>query len=510
MKNIVFICTDQQRADTLGVYDTDTLCETPYLDALAKESVVFDCAYASNPVCSPARCSMQTGLYPSKTGMETNLYQTGNRTHELQDTPYLLSRRLERAGYSIAYTGKWHLGFGKDKENSAEGKILKNRMKRGFMEGAAYLGYGTLPTDIGYLGDDFPGHGNGGWDYPQFREYLRENGLELSIVGQGPERRPGDHSYWGEVVSPVESTIEYYLVERGIALVEEMRKKDQPFFLNLNFWGPHEPYFAPTEFLDKYRGRSIPESPSFREPAEGMPKIYEMLRRPEQGWEFFETARRYYYACTSHIDAQIGRFLEYLKNHGLYEDTVILFSADHGDYQGCHGGLENKSYGMYEDTTRIPLLLKPARAEYRGYHQKALVGTCDIYATILGQAGIDAEEGFGDGRDLSGFIDAPDQPWSDEIVSEGMGTLEVVVTQRMYRKGNLKYVFHGADKDQLFDLDKDPYEMNNLAQKEEYADVLLGIKNQFADWMKEHEDPILAGFCKINHLKEWALPEREE
>lgn len=504
-KNIIFICTDQHRADSIGAYDPETLCQTPYLDSLGKESVVFDHAYASCPVCSPARCSMQTGLFPSKTGMESNLYQTGSRTHELQDVPYLLSRRLERAGYVMGYTGKWHLGFGKDKEKSAEGLILMERMRRGYMEGAAYLGYGTMPTDVGYLGDDFPGHGNGGWAYPQFQDYLAENGLTLSIIDEGPKRRPGDHSYWGEVVSPIETTIEYFLVERAIALVEEMCATGKPFFLNLNFWGPHEPYFAPSEFLDQYRNLKIPEWKSFREPHDGMPRIYELLRRPEADWSFFEQALRHYYACASHIDAQIGRLLDYLKENGLYDETVIIFSADHGDNQGCHGGLENKSYSMYEDTTRIPLFLKPGIAGYHGYRQDALVGTCDIYATILSQANAPEDEGYGDGRDLSGFIEDPEQPWGDEIVTEGMGALDIVMTQRMYRKGSYKYVFNGGDRDQLFDMEMDPLEMDNLAQKPEYAEILLKLKNQFADWMEKNKDPIRAGFCKLNRIKEWAL-----
>lgn len=511
-KNIVFICTDQHRTDTLSAYHKNTVCRTPNLDALAEESVVFDHAYSSNPVCSPARCSMQTGLYPSKTGMETNLYQTGTRTHELQDTDYLLSRRLNQAGYAAAYTGKWHLGFGRDKTASAEGNILLDRMKQGYMEGAAYENYGTLPTDIGYLGDDFPGHGNGGWAYPQFQEYLKENGLTLEIINQGPDRRPGDHSFMGEVVSPIESTIEYYVTERAIELTKKMVSQGKPFFMNLNFWGPHEPFFAPTAFLDLYRTVELPSWPSFEEPAENMPGIYEMLRRPEKDWSFFQETLRHYYACVTHIDGQIGRYIAYLKENGLYDNTVILFSADHGDNQGCHGKLENKSYGMYDDTARIPLMIKPAVSEvtgsvYEGYHQKALVGTCDIYATILSQAGfVPADDhGFGDGRDLSGFIAEREMAWSDEIVTEGMGALDIVATQRMYRKGKYKYVFTAGDMDQLFDMEADPFEMDNLAGKAEFGPLLLDMKNCFADWMKRNGDPARAGFCKMNRIQEWAV-----
>lgn len=504
-KNIIFICTDQHRRDTLSAYAPGTLCKTPALDRLAAESVVFDNAYTTCPVCTPARSSMQTGLYPSKTGMETNSYQSGCSTHELSDMPYLLSRRLQSAGYQCGYTGKWHLGVGRDKTATQEGRSLMGMMEKGFLDVAAYIGGGCVPTEVGYLGDDFPGHGAGGWGFPQFREYLEQQGLELTIEGCTGGKLPGDHSTIGEVTSPIETTIEYYLVERAKAIVEQMAEGDKPFYFQLNFWGPHEPYFAPTKYLDLYRDLSIPENPTFAEDPAGAPRSYDLIRRPEASWEFFQETLRYYYACTTHIDAQIGRFVDWLKEKGLYDNTVILFSADHGDNQGCHGGLENKSYSMYDDTTRIPLFLKPARRAYGGYHQDALVGTCDIYATILREAGYEPhdEYGYGDGRPLDGFIDHPDQPWSDEIMSEGMGAASVIVTQRMFRKGRYKYVFNGVDRDQLFDLQTDPDEMHDLCGDPAFAGVLHDIRDACADWMQAHGDPVRNGFCKLNRLKEW-------
>lgn len=238
-----------------------------------------------------------------------------------------------------------------------------------------------------------------------------------------------------------------------------------------------------------------------------MPRIYEMLRRPEAEWPFFQETLRHYYACVSHIDAQIGRYITYLKEKGLYENTVVIVSADHGDNQGCHGKLENKSYGMYDDTAKVPLMIKPAASKYEGYHQPALVGTCDIYATILNQAGFVPEDshGFGDGRDLSGFFTDQTLPWPDEIVTEGMGALDIVATQRMFRKGKYKYVFTAGDMDQLFDLESDPAEMENLAYREDFDSVLAEMKNSFADWMRRHKDPARAGFCKINRIKEWTV-----
>ncbi|MGL6174493.1 MAG: sulfatase-like hydrolase/transferase, partial [Cellulosilyticaceae bacterium] len=193
-KNILLIFTDQHRADSLSCYNSNTLCHTPYIDQLASESVVFNNAYTTCPVCSPARSSLFSGFYPSKTGMESNLYQSGSRTHELQDTPYLLSRRLQTLDYQLGYTGKWHLGVGRDKQASCEGRSIVAQQKKGYMDTAAYENYGTLPTDIGFIGDDFPGHGCGGWGYPQFQEYLSENNLEVKMINKGHGSRAGDHS----------------------------------------------------------------------------------------------------------------------------------------------------------------------------------------------------------------------------------------------------------------------------------------------------------------------------
>lgn len=504
-KNIIFICTDQHRKDTLAAYCRGTLCRTPNLDALAGESLVFDNAYTTCPVCTPARSSMQTGLYPSKTGMETNSYQSGCCTHELSDMPYLLSRRLQAAGYRCGYTGKWHLGVGRDKSATEEGRNLLKLLDKGFLDVAPYVGGGCVPTEVGYEGDDFPGHGAGGWGFPQYRDYLKNNGLELKIEGVTGGKLPGDHSTLGEVTSPIETTVEYYLVERAKAIVDELAAGEQPFYFQLNFWGPHEPYYAPTQYLDLYRGMTIPQNPTFAEDYAAAPRCYDLIRRPEAGWDFFQETLRYYYACTTHIDAQIGRFIAYLKEKGLYDDTVLIFSADHGDNQGCHGGLENKSYSMYDDTTCIPLFLKPARRGYAGARTAALVGTCDLYATILQEAGYvpQDEYGYGDGRPLGGFVDDPAQAWSDEIVCEGMGAASVVVTQRMFRKGRYKYVFNGADRDQLFDMEADPLEQHDLAADPAAAPLLHTMRNGLADWMQAHNDPIRDMYCKLNRLKEW-------
>jgi len=202
--NILLILTDQQRADTLSCFDPDTRCRTPHLDAIIEQSTVFQQAYTVCAVCSPARASLQTGLYPHAHGVETNIYNPGCRIHELPDTEYLLSRRLLQAGYSAGYTRKWHIG-----EGGAAALQSANRLRQQIAP--AHSG---LPTTLGYEGDDFPGHGGGGYRYPQFLDYLEKHELSFDVANR--DTYGGGHTCTGEVTSPIESTNEYYLVEQAI------------------------------------------------------------------------------------------------------------------------------------------------------------------------------------------------------------------------------------------------------------------------------------------------------
>lgn len=502
--NIIFMCSDQQRKDTLSCYRPGTKCSTPNLDSLAEEGVVFDSAYCSCPVCTPARSSMQTGLMPSKSGFEGNSFQTGVRCHEIHDNPKLLSRRLIAEGYTPLYTGKWHLGFGRDKSATAEGRsLLRALEEENEYDIAAYVDHGDMPTDVGYRGDDFAGHGDGGWAYPQFRKWLEDSGKTLVLEKAPIRRRPGDHSFWGEVKSGPDTTIERFLVERAEELIESALAEDRPFFLNLNFWGPHEPYFAPTEFLDLYRDMEIPPHRSFSEDPADMPLIYNQTRRPEVGWDFYQNTLRHYWACMSHIDSEAGRLFAWLKEKGLWDDTLIIWAADHGDYQGAHGGLENKGYGMYEEITGIPLIMKcPKDWNVAPGRRPHLVGTCDINATILAAAGFSGDT-F-DGRNLLPVIEGKvsvTDGW-DEIVTEGMGANNIVCTQRMYRVGWLKYVFNSGGEEQLFDLSSDPDEMKNLAKTE--PELLSGVRERFAFWMEERKDPIRHAYQKIFRIGIWS------
>ena len=496
--DILLIVTDQQRTDTLTCYGGAD-CETPHLDALAERSVVFQNAYTACPVCTPARASLMTGLYPSRHGMATNIYQPGCTIHEIADTPALLSRALAGAGYACGYTGKWHLGEGPLPTGADTAPWPAHYRQAG----------GSLPTLVGFEGDDFPGHGGGGYDYPQFADYLRDRGLrfELADVVEEFSHNGRWHTSWGEVTSPIESTVEYFLVERAIHLIDDLRHRGQPWCFQLHFWGPHEPFYAPTEYLDRYRNRALEPWASFDERPVNKPSIHEMWRRRDKDWGFFEQALRHCYGFMSSIDAQIGRLLAWMEGEGILDNTLVIFTADHGDSQGCHGGIENKAIHMYEEIVRVPLLVKPPRATTAGRDtrrdEQRFAGTCDLYSTILDAAGVARADAERDGRSLLPLLagDAP-ADWPEEAVVEGAGIVDVLHTQRMIRRGDLKYVFNAGDVDELYDLAADPAELTNRIDDPGCAAALKEMREALSAWMRAHEDGLLWNFRHMRRLDE--------
>jgi arylsulfatase A-like enzyme len=486
-KNILLIFTDQNRADMFSFYNSESACKTPHLDALAEESAVFNQAYTVCSVCSPARASLQTGLYPHKHGVETNIYNLGCRINELPDTEYLLSRRLTQAGYSSGFTGKWHLGEGGVSAFEGEGGLRPMYAPN----------HNAVPTNLGYEGDDFPGHGGGGYMYSQYQQYLTDHGLTFEVNDKDYFGKKLPHI--GEVTSPIESTNEYFLVDQAIGYIEDFHKRDKPFCFQLHFWGPHAPYLAPTEFLNLYRSITLPPWPNFLDTGETKSSFQERCRDNKSPWSHWEGVLKHYYAFMSSIDAQIGRLINFLKEKGLYDDTSILYSADHGDSQGCHGGLSDKSYHMYEETMKIPLFIKPAVENYKRVNVSEFVNTCDIYASILDLAGL-AKEIYehGQGRSLVPFVrkNHP-QGWRTSMISEGLSAAHSLCTHRMIRNGNWKYIFFAAGTDELYNLEEDPWEIKNIIDESESQNKLKELQDLLLEWMNDTNDLVRHDFVRF-------------
>ncbi|MGX7131649.1 sulfatase-like hydrolase/transferase [Enterococcus songbeiensis] len=480
--NILFILTDQQRKDTLSAYGSLPV-STPVLDNLAENSSVFDEAYTVCPICTPARASLQTGVYPMHHGMLTNSYNYGNMVQELPDSPELLSRRLLQAGYQVGYTGKWHLGTGADAVRKDD-YVQQYMGQIHFAELA--MNAASTPTSLGYQGDDFPGHGFGGYIYPEYKEYLKNNQLELKIENILSGNYTSHQA--GEITSGVKSTIEYYLVERTKKWLDQFSEKEEPWYFQLNFWGPHEPYYAPSEYLDLYRDKTFTPWENYDGDSENKPKIHDVKRAKDPTWENFIPYIQHYYANISHIDHQIGRLIEYLKEKNLYDNTLIIFSSDHGESLGIHGGLCDKAIFMYQEITSIPLFIK-APAQKSVVHIPEFVQTCDIYSTILTAAGIKKDMAERDGRSLLPLIQKEAVLWRDCVVTECSGIGAILFSQRGIRWKNWKYVFNAGDIDELYDLRDDHGELINLIEEQPAVRELM--QKKLEQWMIENNDNLI-------------------
>lgn len=488
--NVLLILTDQQTATSLRAYG-NTICRTPNIDRLAEAGTCFTNAYCTTPICSPARASLQTGLYPHKHGVQSNIYTRGCMVHELPDHPTLLSRRLQSLGYSTGYTGKWHMGFGDDKHDHPE--YIEHIHACPVLDRVSLKG--SLPSSVGYEGDGFPGHGGIGVDTPQFHDYLKAHGLSFQrkvIFEKYPQTF--------EVTSGTRSTVSHFLTENAMGHIQRFIDRKRPWFYMLNYWGPHAPYHASSEFVDLYRNTELPEWVSFREDLSSKPQIHNAHRTETTAkwtWAEFQTATRYYYASITEIDSKIGMLLKVLEGAGQLDNTLIIFSSDHGDSLGIHRGLTDKSLFMYEEINRIPLIVRLPGGKRVKASETAFAGTCDIYSTILDFAGLERAQCEMDGRSMRPLLEAESAPWRDCIVTESVGIDYLLFTQRALRWGCYKYVFNSGDLDELYDLSLDPHELKNLINDAASGDLLRQMRLKLDAWMGEMNDGLRERYRRL-------------
>ena len=467
--NVLLFFTDQHRLSAVGAYG-ETPCRTPTLDRLAAEGVRFENAYTTCPVCSPARGTVMTGLFPHAHGVVSNVHNTGCNVNELPDQPGLLSRRLGAAGYACGYTGKWHLGTD------------------------ATTAYGapntpSLPRTVGFEGQNFPGHGGGGHRYPEYQQYLADRGLTRTVKDWSEPAR----QVWpsGEEDCPVEATVPYFLAEHTIGLIDRFRAEGRSFFIWHNNWGPHGPYYAPAEFIEPYRSVEIPPWPNADWPARSIPGPHHVKIHPDAErvtWVDWAAAVRYYYAFTTLIDAQIGRVIEHLDQTGALENTILIFTADHGETIGSHGGLADKGWHHFEEIQRIPWIVRFPDGRYAGTVIDPLVSLADLYPTICEMAGADCDADRLHGRSLLPLMADPACDWRDQVVVEFGGVNSGATTMRTLRTGRLKYGWNIANEDELYDLAADPHETVNLVRHPDYQDALADCRRRLRAWMHETGD----------------------
>lgn len=486
--NFLFLMTDQQRADRAG-FGGNPVIRTPHLDRLAREAMVFDRATVANPICMPNRASIATGRMPSAHG-------TRHNGIALDWEANTFMRRLRANGYRTAHVGKSHLqniGIGPDRIREIVDFSLdeESRLATPAQEWDIYERYDRyLTLDPVAPPEDFYGfehvdftvsHGDlaGGHYY----QWLLSQGVDPMRL-QGPANALQRYRGWHQVYEtrvPLELYPTTYITMRALEQLEAAAQDERPFFLCCSWPDPHHPFSPPAEYWNLYDPGDIPLPESFHDDhADSMPHYKTMLQyRGHHPWRGVDgiavTEDQYRHACVAEygkitlVDENIGRILARLEALGLAQDTVVIFTSDHGDMGGDHG-IMMKHAMHYMGCLRVPLLLKVPGVE-PGRCQ-ALVSSLDLAQTVLALASVPDYFGM-QGQPLTPLLHAPqtrlrerllveeEAPWS-YFDTGGPLQMRTLVTESARLT-----VYHGAAHGELFDHEADPLELENLYGKKQ-------------------------------------------
>jgi len=492
--NILFLMTDQHRFDHLG-FNGNRIVETPNLDALADRSVNFARTYVSNPICMPNRSTIMTGRMPSIHGTRHNGISLDWRVNT-----YV--RLLRKAGYRTSHIGKSHLqnmGVGRNAMlRNVDFALPEEAFALGLDEGWDELenmaGYVTrepveMPEDFyGFERADFTvSHGDicGGHYY----QWLLEKGLDPREY-QGPRCALDNYGGWFQVYQtrlPTELYPTSYIAERTLEELDAAAADGRPFMIHCSFPDPHHPFSPPGEYWKRFAAQDMPLPVSFFEDhSNSMPHIREFAR--ERGTphaigthpfspteDQFRHALAAEYGMIALIDEQIGRVLGRLAELGLADNTIVVFTSDHGDVFGDHG-LILKHTLLYEGCTRVPLLLSVPRVTPG--RRDGLASSIDIAQTLLELTGLAPYHDM-QGYSLVPMLGDPRARVRDAVLIEEDQPLDVFGIDRPFRSRTLvtedsrTTVYEGLEVGEHYDLGNDPGECENCWGDEAARGVAL-------------------------------------
>jgi arylsulfatase A-like enzyme len=474
--NIVWLVSDHQAHASHPALEAPG-ANLPLRQYMARNGVRFERAYTVLPVCTPARASMLTGLYPHRHGITENDGRFGGR-EGLCEQDRLLSHDLLEAGCRCAYFGKWHLS------NHASAQ------------------------DFGFEGFSLPGYG-----YPygtgEYRAYLERYDLPEPVVlieqagesrqGQGQRVSMVDAPDWFDyesgsalLESPVATHEAFFVSRLACEWIESQATEGEPFFLRVDPWGPHPPYIVAQPLLGTFDDLAPAPTANLGSDLSHRPQHHrdyrdywhEVLGLDLEGW------RRQVARCHEHVglvEAALYEVLQTLERLDLLDSTVVIFTADHGDAIGSNGGVSNKGGLMVEETLRIPLLVCGPDPIARGETCDRLVTNMDLYATIADLCGLGIEDRL-DGDSLLPLLMQPSATgWRETLMVEHYG-LHVPLFQRALLSEQYKLVVQLDGFEELYDLRADPAELVNLAGDTAHTETLVAMRAGLASAMRQSGD----------------------
>ncbi|MDY0169351.1 MAG: sulfatase [Thermoguttaceae bacterium] len=449
--NVLFLISDDLN-NAVGCYG-HPLVETPNIDRLAARGVRFQRAYCQFPLCGPSRNSMLTGLYPNSSGILQNA-RIFRQTIPSHDS---LPQAFRREGYFAARIGK--------------------------------LYHYNVPRSVGTDGHDDPGS----WELelnPAGVDRMEEEPHIFSLV---PGQFGGTLSWYASPKSDEHHTDGMLAADAEWVLERCARQKDRPFFLAVGFFRPHTPYVAPKPYFDLHPKQKMPLAVVLEQSQANLPLAALGSYKREQDKLTDELRReciQAYFASTTFMDAQVGHVLDALKRLGLAENTIVVFTSDHGYHLGEHGLWQKMS--LFEESARVPLVIAAPGVAVEGGVCEAPVGLVDLYPTLAALCNVAAPDNL-QGQSLVPMLKDPAEPgrgWALTQVTRG-GRQTGRFFGYSLRTPRWRYTewAEGEQGRQLYDHDADPQEQVNLADDPAHAETIAELSRKLRDAVAQSFPP---------------------
>ncbi len=488
-KNLLFIITDQQRYDALSVAG-NTVLETPNLDRLAKQGAYFKNAYTPCAVCCPARSSILTGHTVENTGMRTNDKGYYNEEEGLMTMP-TFDEILTKNGYHCEYYGKWH-------SQTSHTAIYKNPKQTSKNGKSVFAHGGQNHVYIDYINENYPKQElKKGEHYDKFTQRpYRPDPMDI-LYGKENEdlteeqKKASQPNFHGELLVPKEHSFTAFQAKETIEAIE--RLKDSVFSITCSFHFPHAPLIPPEPYYSMYPANEMVPPVSINDDMENSPY---KTANGRMGLPVFSDPDKIkymisnYYGLVKEIDDWVGEILATLDKNGLADNTLVIFTSDHGEMLGSHGLREKNIF--YEESAHIPLMIRfpgeiDKKVEVDGY-----VSLIDLFPSILDYLKI--KEYPSDGKSLRGLIEGTDKEHGKYVVTEWDYRGPVSPNFMIVKDGWKLLIPYSKESkviNAMYDLSTDPYEKNNLIGKNpnrsEYADKVEELRECLLEWLEKNE-----------------------
>lgn len=501
--NILLITSDQQHFSMLGKINEKL--QTPNLDRLADEGMSFDRAYCPNPTCSPSRASIITGMYPSEHGC----WSLGTKLPEDKPT---LGKYLQQEGYETTLIGKAHFQPTKGTKDFPSIETPEYMWDIDFWRNFNEDFYGFKHIEL------LRNHTAEHWVGQHYVAWLEDNGCKNWRKYFFAPRGRMFNKQMGKWKIPEKYHYNTWIAERTNSLLEEYKKEDKPFFLWASFPDPHYPQLVPSPYDKMYKAEDmeIPEfsfdehlknPPYFSEVFKKLPKLAEYkesgygvhgLHRHLYNKKRQQKKLAYAYGMVTFMDKYIGKILDKINELGLDENTIIIFTTDHGDLFGQHGFI-HKCIFHYEDLLRVPMIVKYKNHIPEGVRSDSLQSLVDIAPTLMDLCGLECE------TNMSGVKQT--KVWEGDKVGER----DYIVCENRHEPHSMHIVsyvekrykinvYEGRDYGELYDLKEDNGEHNNLWNEESYKELKADMlyKYLLAEMTKDGEEELQ---CEVSDYK---------